>query len=180
MSLLHEVISGNIAANGLYYVAGGTSIIYNGNTILAGSFFTGVDGVLDYAKTDRTEIVTEASSIYQIAVGFEQTKYTGMFPDTARINQIAVGGEVSYYPEYTNVEEVIQNDIRNFIAVETLLKIPYNSPEISNVAPELLIGVTFAKLLQLAAEKPELSLIIDTYNNITKLFINEIQIDVVY
>lgn len=55
--LKREVLSGNILQDVEYFVDGGTSIVYNGNTIDAGVSFVGVENITNYTKTSGTEIV---------------------------------------------------------------------------------------------------------------------------
>lgn len=55
--LKREVLSGNIIEDVEYFVEGGVSIVYNGNTIDAGSSFNGLLNIRTYTKTDGDEIV---------------------------------------------------------------------------------------------------------------------------
>lgn len=59
--LQREVISGEIFTYNLleYQVLDGESIVYNGNTIVAGDKFEAVDGVTTYTKTTGNETVVE-------------------------------------------------------------------------------------------------------------------------
>lgn len=55
--LQREVLSGDILQGVEYFVKGGTSIIYDGNTVDAGTSFVGVENITTYTKTSGDEIV---------------------------------------------------------------------------------------------------------------------------
>jgi hypothetical protein len=88
-------------------------------------------------------------------------------------------GQWAYYAEYSDISEITQSGTNNFIAAETLLKVPYANATIQQLAPELLTGVTYARLLQIADEVPEVSLEFSG-NNITIIHVEDIQIDIFF
>lgn len=176
---MYIISSGNIAPGVTYQVLV-DSITYNGTTYSAGSYFVGVDGVTDYTGSGE---VYEASLVNNISVGFEVPALfyspNDLFTDESEINNVGAGGDdFIHYPDYTSIEELPQpGNVYN--KVGTKIKVPYNVPEITDYAPSLYEGVTYAELEQLETDVSEVSLIRDSQSRIIGIQINEIQIDVV-
>lgn len=79
-------------------------------------------------------------------------------------------------PDSYTTSEIVQNSNR-YIAVETLLKANYNVPQITDIVGNALIhGCTYA---QLQALVPDIELFADPVNNLYRIKINDIEIDVI-
>jgi len=174
---MYEIVSGNIAEGVQYQVVGGTSIVYNSIPFPAGSYFVGVDGITTYTKTAGTEIVTEASSFTGISLEIKSDFFLGNFIDESSFEGISTEiGEIAYYPENYTTEEIIQND-KNFINAETKIVVPYLIDEITSIVGNTLFnGVTYDELIALEAAHSEISLVIETPDNIQEININGIKI----
>lgn len=121
-------------------------------------------------------LLPDPAFILQTSFGFIPGTYVGLFSDIASVSQIASGGETVYYPEYVSFIEIEQPG-NAFIESESKLIVPYNVPAITNVAPELLSGVTFEELEEIEALNPNAHFIYEN-QSLIGLLINEIQVDI--
>lgn len=174
---MYEIISGNIVSGVIYQVVGGTSIVYNSVTYLAGEIFTGVSGVSTYTKTAGTEIVTFASVLKSVIIEVEQNIFTGIFlsDDSDLQSTIVERGDLLYYFANFTATDYIQNN-KNFIPSESLIYISHNISKINSIFGDALNnGLDYFGLTSYSTN-PDLTINYDTDFNIKSIECSGIKI----
>lgn len=169
---MFDVVSGNIVANILYQVIGGTSIVYNSITYNANEYFAGIDAITTYTKTAGTEVVTYASQLNQSVVQIQQDIYEGLTnEESSFLAETAGGAEMPYFEEQT-IEDFTQ-DGKNLIPAQSKCYIAHQVPEITALlGNELYEGVSYDRLLELEGSHAEITLTLPSSNNVSKIDID--------
>lgn len=127
------------------------------------------------ATTQNSSLVASKQATQADVNNTDPALFNAFFGTTENRSIIASGSHKDLPDAYTT-SEIVQNSNR-YIAVETLLKANYNVPQITDVIGNALIdGCTYA---QLQALVPDIQLLSDPVNNLYRIIINDVEIDVI-